>query len=148
MVEVELRKTAQTVRTWAKRKGAPTDLSCWCAICSYRIFQKLKQKNYKPKFTIVYSVYDNKEAHCVVLCKKYLIDCTATQFFANQNRANYILTKSLLPKIVNRNPEIWFWDLENSKQLTKERDIQKELETWPYDQNPFLKFNQDLLKWN
>lgn len=128
---------ARKIQAWALSEGAPEDLNCWCAICSFKLFKRLK--HLRPIFC---ATYNNRLqiSHCFLECEDFIIDVTASQF----------LPSSQLYKIFcfptypyqDQNHKHWFWDYENMDfRSTKEYDIDHYMKRWPDDQNPF-KYNQ------
>lgn len=122
-------REAQSVRDWALQHNAPFDLCCWCAICSYEIFKRLKQAHFSPVFVDVETGYGG---HCYVKCAGYLIDVTAQQF----NRRHP-------PVIVVRKPPSndWYWSEKTREDLVTRRaytfeGIKSVLKTWPCEQKP------------
>ena len=130
-------KEARFVRDWALSKGAPKDLFCWCAICSYEIFKRLERFN--PVFYLISisKPFLPREGHCYIRCAGYLIDVTARQF----NKRNE-------PIVVSRKPpsNAWYWSEKNCSAIDREylsikraysvEEIQDLLRTWPSDQRP------------
>lgn len=121
-----LNKQARKVREWAiQHEKAFNNLSGWCAICSFKIFEVLKSQKLDPEFCIVNKDYGS---HCFVICKDYLIDVTATQFGVKQE---------VFIKKLNQVKKRWFWDLEDITRYKNKKDIMLELNKWPSDQDPF-----------
>lgn len=129
MKDKELLEIARTVRHKAQiHKDSNYDLGCWCAICSFHIFKKIKNKGEKVYFAVVSQ--ESKGAHCFVLYKNKMIDVTATQF--NEIEAVIIADFSDI-----QNSKRWFWDKNHMNKLASVKSIEKELKEWPEEQNPF-----------
>jgi hypothetical protein len=104
-------------------------LGCWCAICSFHIYKKIKSKNRKVFFAMV-----NKEgegSHCfVIFDKKKMVDVTATQFGEKEN--------IIIDEVENlQRSKKWFWNKKLMKKYKSVKAIKRALEEWPEDQNPF-----------
>ena len=128
---------ARKVRKWAIRKDKyqRPGLWGWCTTCSVKLFKILKEKGYKPIFSLAYrnSTYSN--AHCFILCNDYIIDVTATQF-DNEDKAINIFKVGK-----NRKCRRWYWNYNNCDKFENMADIAKAMSDFPEDQNPFMIIN-------
>jgi hypothetical protein len=122
---IKILDIARNVRISAQiHEDSCIDLNGWCAICSYHIFKKLRKLGKKPYFVIV------ADGHCFVLLKGKAIDVTATQFNEKE--------QVIVDKLENlQGPYKWYWSKESMKKITTIKEIKKELEGWPKEQNPF-----------
>lgn len=124
-------REAKSVYDWARRINKSDDeLGCWCAICSYELFKRLRRQKLNPTF---YKVDDDGFGHCFVDCMGYIVDVTARQFTPD---VNFIEVRK------TNDDGHWFWsrgeqnfvNVETSKSTTR---IKKILEGFPREQNPF-----------
>ena len=128
MNDNELLEIARTVRHAAiKHEDTSFDLYCWCAICSFQIFKKIRNKSERAYFAVVDT--DNG-SHCFVLYKNKMIDITATQF--NEKEAIIIADFSDIQR-----SKRWYWDKNHMEKFASVKSIEKALEEWPEEQNPF-----------
>lgn len=129
MNDSELLEIARTVRHKAQiHEDSSYDLCCWCAICSFHVFKKIKNRDKKVYFAVVSE--EGEGAHCFVLYKKKMIDVTATQF--NEKEAIIIADFEDI-----QNSKRWFWDKNHMNKFASVKSIEKELNDWPEEQNPF-----------
>ena len=130
MNDIKLLEIARDVRHIAeKHPDSCYDLSCWCAICSFKIFKILRNITKQVYFAIV----DGGcccHCHCFVIYKNKMIDVTATQFGEKENIViDDIDTIQYSKK--------WYWDKSLMKKFASVKAIKKEMNKWPEDQNPF-----------
>lgn len=109
-------QVAKDVRKRMRRSRWYPSLTGCCAICSYRIFKRLKELGYKPAFVENYY-------HCFVLCDKYLIDVTASQFGFGEI---YVVP---FPYLRHR-----WWTVK--RRATTDQGIRNILSNWSNDQIP------------
>lgn len=81
-IDSKIRKAAKRARAWADRTapkyGFERSLSCFCTIGARRLFTELKREKLKPMIAICEEPED--DCHAFVICDKYLVDVTASQF--------------------------------------------------------------------
>lgn len=133
MSKKDLIQVAKEVRKWAFNsfgEDAPDDLNCFCAICSFEIFRRLKSSGHKPIFHQI-NCPSGSESHCIVECEGYSIDVTATQFNDYHSAVNvFPKSQTMLGQIY-----CWYWDLKHSVFKGKTRkDIAKIMSVWEESQ--------------
>jgi len=129
MNDQEVLDIARTVRSAAIRHpNACYDLSCWCAICSFHIFKKIRNIRKKVYFAMV--ALPDGEAHCFVNYDNKIVDVTATQF-----REREAVVIGDIESVFSSKK--WYWDKSLMRKFSSIKSIQKALEEWPANQNPF-----------
>lgn len=126
----EIFDIAATVRKAAeKHENSNYDLNCWCAICSYHIYKKIRNKSRRVFFAVVHN--ENEGSHCfVIFDKNKMVDVTATQFGEKENIIiDYVENMQRSKK--------WFWNKKIMTKYSSVKAIKRALKEWPEDQNPF-----------
>ena len=126
----EIFDIAANVRNAAvKHSDSNYYLNCWCAICSYHIYKKIRTKSRRVYFAIVNT--EDEGSHCfVIFDKNKMIDITATQFGEKEN--------IIIDEVENmQRSQKWFWNKKLMKKYASVKAIARALKDWPEDQNPF-----------
>jgi hypothetical protein len=129
-------REAQSVYDWARRFNDDEELGCWCAICSYEVFKRLRRAKLNPTFVQVWDG-NGYDGHCFVECQGYIVDVTARQFIGNLRSV----------EVRYNNPGYWFWvrNSQINKSVHKANttsQIQKLVKDWPSEQNPFKNWKE------
>ena len=124
----QIKTIARSVRKWAEKTYGNSNyftksLSGLCAICSYRLFLKLKEKGISSEF-----VNNYWSQHCFVLVDNYIVDVTATQFCYEKKMPKVLVKR--LDKVNDR--EIW----SIGDRARDPNHIRKILKQWPKEQQP------------
>ena len=92
-----------------------------CAIASLHLYLLLRKNDYPAK--IIEIDGDILGGHCYVICGKYMLDVTATQFSTKYPR---ILVQEILPCDKSQTKSaIWFWNDKDRKTFSTERAFLK-----------------------
>lgn len=127
----EIFDIAANVRNAAiKHSDSSYILDCWCAICSFHIYKKIRNKSKKVFFAMVHE--EGEGSHCfVIFDKNKMVDITATQFGEKEN--------IIIDEVENmQRSNKWFWNKSLMKKYKSVRAIKRALNEWPEDQNPFV----------